>query len=89
MRKVSTILPWLARVLEHVPRVGAVAPPLEADVLHHGEKGAALRRVDQIFDDRQDRPLIVRDPIGEGRRAPAHRRSEILRFAGLQLPCSM
>ena len=82
-------LALLVRVLEHMPGVGAVPLPLEADVLHHGEKGAAVRRVDQIFDDRQDRSLIVRDPIGEGRRAPAHRRGQILRLARLQLPSPM
>ena len=58
-------LALLVGILEHMPRVGAVAPPLEADVLHHGEEGAAVRRVDQIFDDRQDRSLIVGDPIEE------------------------
>ena len=46
-------LALLVRVLEHVPRIGAIPLSLEADVLHHGEEGAALRRVDQIVDDRR------------------------------------
>ena len=35
-------------------------------------------RIDAVFDDRQDRPLVVLEPLHEGRRAPVHRRREIL-----------
>src|SRR5271165_2840408 len=79
-------LAGLVRVLEDVPCVSAVAPPLEADILHYGEEGGAVLRVDRIFFDREDRTVIVRDPIEETRGAPAHRGGQIQRGGRLQLP---
>ena len=79
-------LAFLIRVLEHMPRVGAVPPPLEADILHHREEGQVVLGVDPIFGDREDWAPIVSHPIEEARGAPEHRWSQILRFAGLQLP---
>ena len=70
-------LAGFVRVLEDMPGIGAVTPPLEADILHDGEEGGAILWVDHIFGDREDRTLIVGDPIEEGRaRASASRGSD-------------
>src|SRR5271157_3649454 len=59
-------LPAFVRVLEYMPGIGAVAPALEADILHRGEEGDAVLRIHHIFGDCEDRTLIIWDAIEEG-----------------------
>ena len=74
------------RVFEHVPGVGAVTLPLEADFPHCSEERRPVLRIDPVVHGDQHRPLIVIRRLQEVRRVPVQGRRQVERRRSLQLP---
>ena len=53
--------PWLSRVFEYPPIVGAVAPALVGQAFERGEERLAIAWIDPVFHRDQDRAAIVLD----------------------------
>src|SRR5271165_7495941 len=61
----------VVRIVIDVPGIGAVAHPLMADLVHEVEKSLAVLRIDPVFDDHQNWPPLVLEPLREDERLTA------------------
>src|SRR6266567_4359179 len=76
----------LGRVLVNIPVVGPVAQPLRFERVQRGKKRLTIVGRDFVVDDDLHGAAIGLHVVGHDGRGPMHRRREIDRGAGLQLP---
>ena len=78
--------PDIADVFVNAPGIGSVAPSRVPQFIDRSQELRAVRCVDSVFHNREDRPLIILDLSRGCGRAPVRRRGEIDSDAGLKFP---